>query len=121
MPEVIVIDEIGTEQEAQAARTIAERGVQLVATAHGNALANLVRNPTLSDLVGGVQAVTLGDDEARRRGSQKAVLERLLSPHFLWRLRSTAAAAGWSMAMWRPRWISSVGTVIGARGALGGA
>ena len=82
MPEVIVIDEIGTEQEAQAARTIAERGVQLVATAHGNALANLVRNPTLSDLVGGVQAVTLGDDEARRRGSQKAVLERAAEPTF---------------------------------------
>ena len=82
MPEVIVIDEIGSEQEAQAARTIAERGVQLVATAHGNALANLVRNPTLSDLVGGVQAVTLGDDEARRRGSQKAVLERAAEPTF---------------------------------------
>ena len=82
MPEVIVIDEIGTEQEAHAARTIAERGVQLVATAHGNALANLVRNPTLSDLVGGVQAVTLGDDEARRRGTQKAVLERAAEPTF---------------------------------------
>ena len=82
MPEVIVIDEIGSEQEAQAARTIAERGVQLVATAHGNALSNLVRNPTLSDLVGGVQAVTLGDGEARRRGSQKAVLERAAEPTF---------------------------------------
>ena len=67
MPEVIVIDEIGTELEAQAARTIAERGVVLVATAHGNALANLIKNPTLSDLVGGIQAVTLGDEEARRR------------------------------------------------------
>ena len=82
MPEVIVIDEIGTEAEAHAARTIAERGVQLVATAHGNVLANLVRNPTLSDLVGGVQSVTLGDDEARRRGSQKAVLERAAAPTF---------------------------------------
>ena len=82
MPEVIVIDEIGTEQEAHAARTIAERGVQLVATAHGNVLANLVRNPTLSDLVGGVQSVTLGDEEARRRGSQKAVLERAAAPTF---------------------------------------
>ncbi len=82
MPEVIVIDEIGTELEAQAARTIAERGVTLVATAHGNALANLVRNPTLSDLVGGIQAVTLGDEEARRRGSQKAVLERAAEPTF---------------------------------------
>jgi len=82
MPEVIVIDEIGTELEAQAARTIAERGVQLVGTAHGNRLENLIKNPTLSDLVGGIQAVTLGDDEARRRGSQKTVLERKASPTF---------------------------------------
>ena len=71
MPEVIVIDEIGTEQEAFAARTIAERGVQLVGTAHGNSLENLIMNPTLSDLVGGIQAVTLSDDEAKRRGTQK--------------------------------------------------
>ena len=82
MPEVIVIDEIGTELEAQAARTIAERGVMLVATAHGNALANLIKNPTLSDLVGGVQSVTLGDDEARRRRTQKTVLERAAEPTF---------------------------------------
>ncbi|NLV90874.1 MAG: AAA family ATPase [Firmicutes bacterium] len=82
MPEVIVIDEIGTESEAQAARTIAERGVQLIATAHGNTLANLVMNPTLSDLVGGIQAVTLGDEEARKRGSQKTVLERKAPPTF---------------------------------------
>ena len=82
MPEVIVIDEIGTELEAQAARTIAERGVQLVATAHGNALANLIKNPTLSDLVGGIQAVTLGDEEARRRRTQKTVLERAAEPTF---------------------------------------
>jgi stage III sporulation protein SpoIIIAA len=82
MPEVIVIDEIGTELEALAARTIAERGVQLVGTAHGNQLENLIKNPTLSDLVGGIQSVTLGDDEARRRGSQKSVLERKASPTF---------------------------------------
>jgi stage III sporulation protein SpoIIIAA len=82
MPEVIVIDEIGTELEAAAARTIAERGVQLVATAHGNALENLVMNPTLSDLVGGVQSVILGDEEARRRGSQKAIQERRAPPTF---------------------------------------
>ena len=82
MPEVIVIDEIGTELEAQAARTIAERGVMLVATAHGNALANLIKNPTLSDLIGGIQAVTLGDEEARRRRSQKTVLERAAEPTF---------------------------------------
>jgi hypothetical protein len=82
MPEVIVIDEIGTEAEAQAARTIAERGVQLVATAHGNELANLIRNPTLCDLVGGIQSVTLGDEEARRRRSQKTVLERAAEPTF---------------------------------------
>jgi len=82
MPEVIVIDEIGTSAEAQAARTIAERGVQLIATAHGNTLDNLLQNPTLSDLVGGVQAVILSDEEARRRGSQKTVLERRSPPTF---------------------------------------
>ena len=82
MPEVIVIDEIGTELEAQAARTIAERGVQLVGTAHGNTLENLMLNPTLSDLIGGIQAVTLGDEEARRRGTQKTVLERKAPPTF---------------------------------------
>ncbi|MEM8610972.1 MAG: R3H domain-containing nucleic acid-binding protein [Cyanobacteria bacterium P01_H01_bin.105] len=81
-PEVIIIDEIGTELEALAARTIAERGVQLVGTAHGNQLENLIKNPTLADLVGGIQTVTLGDDEARRRGSQKSVLERKAPPTF---------------------------------------
>jgi len=82
MPEVIVVDEIGTEQDTQAARTIAERGVQLIATAHGNALANLIKNPTLSDLIGGIQSVTLGDEEARRRRTQKTVLERAAEPTF---------------------------------------
>jgi len=82
MPEVIVIDEIGTEAEALAARTIAERGVQLIATAHGNSLENLVANPTLADLIGGIQAVTLGDEEARRRRTQKTVLERKAPPTF---------------------------------------
>mgnify|MGYP001824040168 CR=1 FL=1 len=82
MPEVIVIDEIGTELEAAAARTIAERGVQLIGTAHGNNLDNLMMNPTLSDLIGGIQTVTLGDDEARRRRSQKSVLERKAPPTF---------------------------------------
>ena len=82
MPEVIVIDEIGTAAEAMAARTIAERGVMLVATAHGNALANLIKNPTLSDLVGGIESVTLGDEEARRRRTQKTVLERAAEPTF---------------------------------------
>lgn len=81
-PEVIVVDEIGTEEEAQAARTIAERGVMLIATAHGNTLENLIKNPTLSDLVGGIQSVTLGDDEAKRRASQKTVLEREKQPTF---------------------------------------
>ena len=76
MPEVIVIDEIGTELEAQAAQTIAERGVQLIGTAHGNYLGSLIKNPTLSDLVGGIQYVTLSDEEARRRGTQKSILER---------------------------------------------
>ncbi len=82
MPEVVVIDEIGTELEALASRTIAERGVQLVATAHGNQIDNLIKNPTLSDLIGGIQSVTLGDDEARKRGSQKSVLERKAPPTF---------------------------------------
>jgi len=82
MPEVIIIDEIGTELEAAAARTIAERGVQLVATAHGNTLENLMMNPTLCDLVGGIQSVTLGDEEARRRGTQKSILERKAPPTF---------------------------------------
>jgi stage III sporulation protein SpoIIIAA len=82
MPEVIIIDEIGTELEAQAARTIAERGVQLVGTAHGNNLDNLIMNPTLSDLIGGIQTVTLGDEEARRRHTQKSVLERKAPPTF---------------------------------------
>jgi stage III sporulation protein SpoIIIAA/PHD/YefM family antitoxin component YafN of YafNO toxin-antitoxin module len=82
MPEVIIIDEIGTELEAAAARTIAERGVQLVATAHGNSLDNLLVNPTLSDLVGGIQTVTLGDEEARRRHTQKSILERKAPPTF---------------------------------------
>ena len=81
-PEVIVIDEIGRELEAVAARTIAERGVQLVGTAHGNTLENLLLNPTLSDLVGGIESVTLSDEEARRRGTQKTVLERRAAPTF---------------------------------------
>jgi len=82
MPQVIVIDEIGTELEALAARTIAERGVQLIGTAHGNNLDNLMLNPTLSDLIGGIQSVTLGDEEARRRRTQKSVLERKAPPTF---------------------------------------
>ncbi|MCL2475150.1 MAG: AAA family ATPase, partial [Chloroflexi bacterium] len=82
MPEVIIIDEIGNELEAVAARTIAERGVQLIGTAHGNTLENLLINPTLSDLIGGVQAVTLGDEEAKRRGTQKTILERKSPPTF---------------------------------------
>jgi stage III sporulation protein SpoIIIAA len=82
MPEVIVIDEIGTQLEAEAARTINERGVQLIGTAHGVSLENLMLNPTLSDLIGGIQSVTLGDEEARRRGTQKSVLERKAPPTF---------------------------------------
>jgi stage III sporulation protein SpoIIIAA len=82
MPEVIVIDEIGNEAEAMAARTIAERGVQLIGTAHGGNLENLMLNPSLADLIGGIQAVTLSDDEAKRRGTQKTVLERKAPPTF---------------------------------------
>src|SRR5512141_458098 len=81
-PQAIIIDEIGRELEAQAARTIAERGVQLIGTAHGNTLENLLLNPTLSDLVGGIESVTLSDEEARRRGTQKTVLERRSPPTF---------------------------------------
>ena len=81
-PEVIIIDEIGTAADAFAARTIAERGVQLIGTAHGNDLGNLMSNPTLADLIGGIQAVTLGDEEAKRRGTQKTVLERKAPPTF---------------------------------------
>ena len=81
-PQVIVIDEIGREQEADAARTIAERGVQLIGTAHGQTIENLMINPTLNDLIGGIESVTLGDDEARRRGTQKTVLERRSPPTF---------------------------------------
>ena len=94
MPEVIVIDEIGTQLETQAARTIAERGVQLVATAHGNTLENLMMNPTLSDLIGGIQSVTLGDEEAKRRGTQKSILERSFMRPLLiswWRFRSVTS------------------------------
>jgi stage III sporulation protein SpoIIIAA len=82
MPQVVVIDEIGTELEARAARTIAERGVQLIGTAHGNTLENLIVNPTLADLIGGIQTVTLGDEEAKRRGTQKSILERMAPPTF---------------------------------------
>jgi len=82
MPQVVVVDEIGTEAEAYAARTIAERGVALVATAHGNTLENLLINPTLSDLIGGIHAVTLSDEEARRRGTQKTIQERKAPPTF---------------------------------------
>ena len=82
MPEIIIIDEIGTELEATAARTIAERGVQLIGTTHGNALENLIKNPTITDLIGGIQYVTLGDEEAKRRGSAKSILERKAPPTF---------------------------------------
>ncbi len=82
MPEVIIVDEIGTEEEAEAARTIAERGVTLIGTAHGNDLENLIQNPTLSDLIGGIETVTLGDEEAKKRGTRKTVLERGSRPTF---------------------------------------
>ncbi|TVU51373.1 hypothetical protein EJB05_02798 [Eragrostis curvula] len=82
MPEVVIVDEIGTEAEAQACRSIAERGVMLIGTAHGERLANIIKNPTLCDLIGGVETVTLGDDEARARRSQKSILERKAPPTF---------------------------------------
>lgn len=82
MPQIIIIDEIGTELEVLAARTIAEKGVQLVGTTHGNCLENLIKNPPLADLIGGIQYVTLSDDEAKRRGTQKSILERKAYPAF---------------------------------------
>merc|ERR1711937_708520 len=82
MPQVIIIDEIGTEIEALATRTIAEKGVQLIGTTHGNCLENLIKNPLLSDLIGGIQHVTLSDEEAKRRGTQKSILERKAYPAF---------------------------------------
>ena len=91
MPEVIVIDEIGTELEAAAARTIAERGVQLVGTAHGNTLDNLMLNPTLSDLIGGIQTVTLGDEEARRRGRRRRSSSARRRRRSTWWSRSSSA------------------------------
>ena len=82
MPQVIIIDEIGTDLEVLASRTIAERGVQLIGTVHGNFLENLVKNPILSDIIGGIQNVVLSDEEAKRRGTQKSILERKTSPAF---------------------------------------
>lgn len=82
MPEVIIIDEIGAELEVLTARMIAEKGVQLVGTTHGNCLANLIKNPPLADLIGGIQYVTLSDEEAKRRGTQKSILERKAYPAF---------------------------------------
>ena len=126
MPQVIIIDEIGRELEAQAARTIAERGVQLIATAHGNNLENLVLNPTLADLIGGIQSVTLGDEEARRRGTQKSILERKAPPTF----DSVVEIQSWSKvvvhadvaktvdSMLRGRMVPPEGREIGPRGAV---
>ncbi|MFC1864483.1 R3H domain-containing nucleic acid-binding protein [Chloroflexota bacterium] len=112
MPEVIVIDEIGTELEAQAARTIAERGVQLIGTAHGNTLENLIMNPTLCDLIGGIQSVTLGDEEAKRRGTQKSILERIAPPTF----NIVVEIQGWDRVAIHPDVGLAVDTVL--RGQL---
>ncbi|MBM2826885.1 MAG: hypothetical protein HW403_949, partial [Dehalococcoidia bacterium] len=108
MPEVIIIDEMGTELEAAAARTIAERGVQLIATAHGNTLENLLMNPTLSDLVGGIQSVTLGDEEARRRGTQKSILERKAPPTF----DVVVEIQGWNQVAVHPDVAAIVDTIL---------
>ncbi len=95
MPQVVVVDEIGTEAEALACRTIAERGVQLIGTAHGCLLENLIKNPTLADLVGGVAAVTLGDEEARARGTQKTVRAGAPVRHVRYTCLSWCGAVGW--------------------------
>ena len=132
MPQVIIIDEIGRELEAIAARTIAERGVQLIGTAHGNSLENLLMNPTLSDLVGGIESVTLSDEEARRRGTQKSVLERKAPPTFgvlieiqdrqRMVIHHDVAAAVDALLRGRPlvpevRWVDEQGTVHVDRGS----
>ncbi|MSQ25193.1 MAG: AAA family ATPase [Dehalococcoidia bacterium] len=114
MPEVIIIDEIGRELETQAARTIAERGVQLVATAHGNTLENLMQNPTLADLIGGIQAVTLGDEEARRRGTQKTILERKAPPTF----DCVVEIQGWNRVAVHPDVARTVDSKLRGRAAL---
>ena len=111
MPEVIVIDEIGTDLEAAAARTIAERGVQLVGTAHGNTLDNVLLNPTLADLVGGIQTVTLSDEEARRRGTRKTVLERKAPPTF----ETVVEIQGWDRVAVRHDVASSVDSLLRGR------
>ena len=111
MPEVIVIDEIGTDLEAAAARTIAERGVQLVGTAHGNTLDNILLNPTLADLVGGIQTVTLSDEEARRRGTRKSVLERKAPPTF----EAVVEIQGWDRVAVRHDIASAVDALLRGR------
>ena len=121
MPQVIIIDEMGTEPEAVAARTIAERGVQLIATAHGNTLENLILNPTLSDLVGGIQTVTLSDDEARRRRTQKSVLERKAPPTFQMLVEiQDVGPGGRARRPCQDRGRSAAGAAGAARGAAGG-
>lgn len=115
MPEVIVIDEIGTELEAQAARTIAERGVQLVGTAHGNTLENLIMNPTLSDLIGGIQTVTLGDEEAKRRHTQKSILERKAPPTF----DVVVEILNYNKVVVHPNVVSAVDALLHRQSALG--
>ncbi len=115
MPEVIVIDEIGTELEAQAARTIAERGVQLVGTAHGNTLENLIMNPTLSDLIGGIQTVTLGDEEAKRRHTQKSILERKAPPTF----DVVVEILNYNKVVVHPNVVSAVDALLHQQPALG--
>lgn len=113
MPQAIIIDEIGREQEAEAARTIAERGVQLIGTAHGQTLTNLMNNPTLADLVGGIQTVTLSDEEARRRGTQKSVLERMAPPTF----DVVVEIQDWEHLMVHPNVAEAVDAILRGRSA----
>ncbi|KAG2447382.1 hypothetical protein HYH02_007710 [Chlamydomonas schloesseri] len=82
-PEVLVVDELSTEEEVAAARSIAQRGVMLVATTHGPSLKSLLRNHTLAPLLGGIEAVTIGDVAARETNSgSKTRLERKDMPTF---------------------------------------
>ncbi|CAK4658370.1 unnamed protein product [Aphanomyces euteiches] len=81
-PEVIVIDEIGRASEVEAARTCKQRGVRIIASAHGN-LRKLLKNKPLRGLVGGVESVVMGDAMAQNLGNfQKKIAQRGGEPVF---------------------------------------
>ena len=63
-PDVIIVDEISTPQEVEAARTISQRGVQLIATVHGRTLPEVIMCKERGSLLGGMASVTLSGNEA---------------------------------------------------------